>query len=159
MWGALSDERTGLSFTIASGARQRSHSRVRVPWDSRPCFTVSDSRLPFSSPPTTRRVTMEVFDPASTRETVLRMTCPPFNNFGRTEWRPPPRTISCHSVRCHGNVLTEPLASNGLIHSYSLQRKHDYRTVPQQWTSALGPLFRLSGVMSQYNCYSGRAQQ
>jgi hypothetical protein len=29
--------------------------------------TVSDSRLPFSSPPTTRRVTMEVFDPASTR--------------------------------------------------------------------------------------------
>jgi hypothetical protein len=31
-------------------------------------FTVSDSRLPFSSPPTTRRVTVEVFDPASTRE-------------------------------------------------------------------------------------------
>jgi hypothetical protein len=35
--------------------------------DSRPYFTVSDSRLPFSSPPTTRRVTVEVFDPASTR--------------------------------------------------------------------------------------------
>jgi hypothetical protein len=32
----LSDERTGLSFTIAAGLRQRSHSRVRVPWDSRP---------------------------------------------------------------------------------------------------------------------------
>jgi hypothetical protein len=30
-------------------------------------FTVSDSRLPFSSPPTTRRVTVEVFDPAFTR--------------------------------------------------------------------------------------------
>jgi hypothetical protein len=29
--------------------------------------TVSDSRLPFSSPPTTRRATVEVFDPASTR--------------------------------------------------------------------------------------------
>jgi hypothetical protein len=67
IWGALSDERTGLSFTNAPGRRQRSHSRVRVPWDSRPYFTVSDSRLPFSSPPTTRRVTMEVFDPASTR--------------------------------------------------------------------------------------------
>jgi hypothetical protein len=26
MWGALSDERTGLSFTIAAGPRQRSHS-------------------------------------------------------------------------------------------------------------------------------------
>jgi hypothetical protein len=47
---------------------QRSHSRVRVSWDSRPYFTVSNSRLPFSSPLTTRRVTVEVFDPASTRE-------------------------------------------------------------------------------------------
>jgi hypothetical protein len=71
MWGALSDERTGLPFKIAAGPRQRSHSRVRVrvPWDSRPYFTVSDSRLPFSSPPTTRRVTVEVFDPASKRNT------------------------------------------------------------------------------------------
>jgi hypothetical protein len=39
---------------------------VVVPWDLRPYFTVSDLRLPFSSPPTTRRVTVEVFDPAST---------------------------------------------------------------------------------------------
>jgi hypothetical protein len=68
MWGALSDKRTGLSVTIAAGPRQRSHSRVRVPWDSRPYFTVSDSRLPFSSPPTTRRATVEVFGPASTRD-------------------------------------------------------------------------------------------
>jgi hypothetical protein len=44
MWGALSDERTGLSFTIAAGPRQRSLSRVPVPWDSWPYFTVSDSR-------------------------------------------------------------------------------------------------------------------
>jgi hypothetical protein len=29
MWGALSDERTGMSFTIAAGPRQRSHSGVR----------------------------------------------------------------------------------------------------------------------------------
>jgi hypothetical protein len=42
-------------------------SRVRVPWDSWPYFTVSDLRLPFSSPPTTRRITVEVFEPASTR--------------------------------------------------------------------------------------------
>jgi hypothetical protein len=34
MWGALSDERTVLSFTIAAGPRQRSHFRVQVPWDS-----------------------------------------------------------------------------------------------------------------------------
>jgi hypothetical protein len=34
-WGALSDERTGLSFVCASGPCQRSLSRVLVPWDSR----------------------------------------------------------------------------------------------------------------------------
>jgi hypothetical protein len=62
LWGALSDERTGLSYLCAAGPCQRSLSRVRVPWDLRPYFTVSDLRLPFSSPPTTRRVTVEVFD-------------------------------------------------------------------------------------------------
>jgi hypothetical protein len=31
MWGAPSDERTGLSFIKAAGPRQRSHSRVLVP--------------------------------------------------------------------------------------------------------------------------------
>jgi hypothetical protein len=36
----------GLLFTIAAGSRQRSYSRVRVPRDSLPYFTVSDSRLP-----------------------------------------------------------------------------------------------------------------
>jgi hypothetical protein len=56
-----------MSFTIVADPRQRSHSRVRVPWDSRPYFTVSDSKLPFSSPPTTRMATVEAFDPASTR--------------------------------------------------------------------------------------------
>jgi hypothetical protein len=66
-WGAFSDERTGLSFIHAAGSCQRSHSQVWVPSNSRPYFTVSFFRLPFSSPPTTRRVTVEVFDPASTR--------------------------------------------------------------------------------------------
>jgi hypothetical protein len=91
-WGALSDDKTGLSFTIAAGPRQRSHSRVRVSRDSWQYVTVSDWRLPksggrgtriyirnraahlhpralgsFSSPPTTRRATVEVFEPASTR--------------------------------------------------------------------------------------------
>jgi hypothetical protein len=47
MWGALFDERTGLSFTVVAGPRRRSHFRVRVPWNSRPYFTVSDSRLIF----------------------------------------------------------------------------------------------------------------
>jgi hypothetical protein len=36
----------GLSFTIPAGPRQRSHSQVRVPRDSWPHFSVSDSRHP-----------------------------------------------------------------------------------------------------------------
>jgi hypothetical protein len=50
---SLSDERMRLSFTVAAGTGQHSHSRVRVPWDSQPYFTVSDSKLPFSPPLTT----------------------------------------------------------------------------------------------------------
>jgi hypothetical protein len=46
MWGSLSDDRSGLPFTIAAGPRQPSHSCVRVPRDSWSCFTVSDLRLP-----------------------------------------------------------------------------------------------------------------
>jgi hypothetical protein len=91
IWGALSDESTGLSFTIAVGPRHCSHSWVRVPRDSWQYFTVSDLRLPqpggpgpriyippgsvwpsctlrhwvaFSSPLATRRATVEVFEPA-----------------------------------------------------------------------------------------------
>jgi hypothetical protein len=66
-WGALFNEGMGLYFVYAAGPCQRSLSRVRVPLDSRQYFTVSDLRLPFSSPPTSRRVMVEVFDPASTR--------------------------------------------------------------------------------------------
>jgi hypothetical protein len=90
--GAPPDERMGLLFTIVDCPRQRSHSRVRVPRNSWPYFTVPDSRLPQSggsgrhiyipqeqggpvipqalgsilSPPTTRRATEKVFEPAST---------------------------------------------------------------------------------------------
>jgi hypothetical protein len=68
IWDAVSDERTGLSFTIAAGPRQRSHSWVGVPWDLRPYFTLSDSSLLLSAPSTTLWATVEVFDPASTRD-------------------------------------------------------------------------------------------
>jgi hypothetical protein len=45
LWGALSDERTVLSFVCAADPRQRSLSWVRVSWDSRPYITVSVLRL------------------------------------------------------------------------------------------------------------------
>jgi hypothetical protein len=60
LWRALSDEWMGLSFICAAGPCQRNVSRVLVPWDLRPYFTVSHLRLPFSSPHATRRVTVEL---------------------------------------------------------------------------------------------------
>jgi hypothetical protein len=54
MWGTLSDEKAGMSFTIAAGTRQRSHSRVRVTRERLPYFTVSDSRLPQLGGPDSR---------------------------------------------------------------------------------------------------------
>jgi hypothetical protein len=71
MWGALSNERTGLSFTIVVGPCQYCHFRVRVPRDSRTYFIISYLRLPFLSLSTIRRATAEVFDPASTRDCFL----------------------------------------------------------------------------------------
>jgi hypothetical protein len=40
--GTLSHERMGLSFTTAVVPRQRSHSQVRVPWDSQSFSAVLD---------------------------------------------------------------------------------------------------------------------
>jgi hypothetical protein len=61
LYNILSEERMGLSLTIVSGSRQCIHSRIRVLWDSRPYLNVLDSRLPFLTPPTIRRATMEVY--------------------------------------------------------------------------------------------------
>jgi hypothetical protein len=46
IWGAFSETRLGLLFTITAGPRQRSYSRVRVPRGSWPYFTLSDLRFP-----------------------------------------------------------------------------------------------------------------
>jgi hypothetical protein len=59
--GALSHERAGPSFVYATSPCQCSLSRVRVPWDSRPYFTVSELRLPCSSPPMICRVTVTLW--------------------------------------------------------------------------------------------------
>jgi hypothetical protein len=49
-------------------------SAVVLGSESRPYFTVSDSKFPFASPPTTYRATVEVFDTTSTRATPRRVT-------------------------------------------------------------------------------------
>jgi hypothetical protein len=80
MWGALSDERTGMSFTIAAGSRQRSHSRSESR-DTRDHILLSQIRVfPFrrlllpaglrwrySIPPPLRRLSLKLFN-----ETVIQ---------------------------------------------------------------------------------------
>jgi hypothetical protein len=51
-------------------------------------------RLPFSSPPTTRRVTVEVFDPAYTRGTVDLSLLLSIYNFGLTGYETPRSTVA-----------------------------------------------------------------
>jgi hypothetical protein len=64
LWGALSDEKTSLSFVYAAGSSQRSLSRVRVPWYSdqfllsqiwgfpfRRLLRLAGSRWRYSTPP------------------------------------------------------------------------------------------------------------
>jgi hypothetical protein len=113
LWGALSDERTGLSFVYAVGPCQRSLFRVQVPWNSRPYFTVSDLRLSFSSPLTTRRVTVEVsLYNLSARTTQKQPSCWEglFTDLLHSNGRP---VVS--RVRFRGNVFTELLPSNGSV--------------------------------------------
>jgi hypothetical protein len=69
---------------------------------SRDHILLSVLRLPFSSPPTTRRVTVEIFDLTSTRVAPLPMNYNPFIISRRPEYRSSCRTISCHSA-----VVTE----------------------------------------------------
>jgi hypothetical protein len=51
------------SFVYVAGHRQRSLFWFRVPWDSWPYLTLWDLTLPFSSPLSTRRLTVEVLEP------------------------------------------------------------------------------------------------
>jgi hypothetical protein len=86
MWGALSDERTGLSFTLlvlASAGVLGFKSR-----GTRDHILLSHIRdSPISSPPTTRRASVELFDPASTREMMFLAASFTYIFSGRTSWK------------------------------------------------------------------------
>jgi hypothetical protein len=56
-------------------------------------FTVSDLGVPFLSPPTTRRVIVEVFDPASTRAYSVMSAGPRYIDYTRTAEKIPLPTI------------------------------------------------------------------
>jgi hypothetical protein len=168
MWGALSDESTGLSFTIAASPRQHSHSRVRVPWDSRPYFTVSDWRLPFSMPPTTRKATMKVFDPTSTRgnsDCLYSLEEDPQKTHSL-----PSNGYSNHIKNISSSIVLFTLIR--LLLAYSLPRECVFRVVVQQrvschsnrifrnhcviWhcttTDALFHCYCSNGILSFYAC-------
>jgi hypothetical protein len=106
VWGAVSDERTGLSFTVAAGPRQRSHFRVRVVWDSWSYFTVSDSRLPFGRLLRLARSRWRYAPPHC-------CSCPGYN-FSARSTQKTSFFYYCMCIRCHGNVFTELLPRNGL---------------------------------------------
>jgi hypothetical protein len=88
------------------------------PWDSRPYFIISDSRLPFLSPPTTRRATVEVFDPASTQEYCWYLPGIPLGqsfaywleNTYRNNWV---FALVATTTRCYENKCLFQLTSSG----------------------------------------------
>jgi hypothetical protein len=61
MWGALSDEKSGLYFSVFAGHCQRSLSEIWVPWDSWTQFIVSI----IETPPTWRANFLYLFPPGT----------------------------------------------------------------------------------------------
>jgi hypothetical protein len=129
LWGALSDERSGLPFVCAAGPCQRSLSRVRVPWDSQPYFLshiwdfpfrrllrLAGSRWRYSTPPphgyelqadscytTAARTTQKTqfyCCVAQTTQKTSHVVC-------KYCW-------SVTSLRLRGSVFTEPLPRSAL---------------------------------------------
>jgi hypothetical protein len=87
--------------------------RVRVPWDTWPYITVSESSRSFSSPPTTRKATVKVFDPASTplhgpsrKHSVQEYLC------------------YCIRIRCRRNVLTSRCLETALVYLFISRSLH-----------------------------------
>jgi hypothetical protein len=131
--------------------REDGFSRLRVPWDLRPYFTVSDLRLPFSSYPI----------------------------LAGSRWRysimPPHGILLCHfssvfSVCCirHSDCLDETFSKDSVsrFRSYGLQRvgchreltrfgirSHPTRKAKPRTAGGGGGRSRLSGIASQYEKY------
>jgi hypothetical protein len=135
----------GLSFTIAVGPRQRSHSRVRVPWDSWLYFTVSESHWSQSQ----SYLTTGGLLPISSSH---RRTSAPYRTSDRTAQKTPFLTnfsIVASRLRCHGNLFIEPLPSKGRLfwlHYSSLQSLYHSIMFVQEWLKEPIPLY---SVLSQ----------
>jgi hypothetical protein len=121
--GAPPLTRTGLSFTIAAGPRQCSHSRIRVPWDSR-LSQIRDFHFVSS------------YDSQGYGGDIRLLLK------DRTE------NTDFQQLHCCWRVFTDPLLINGLrnfivilLRARLFLRESVYRVVAWQWTSPLAPLF------------------
>jgi hypothetical protein len=118
MWGTLSDERMGLSFKIAAGPRQRSHSRVPVsrsrlsqPGGTGPCIYI---------PQALGSLFVAFYETqgygGGIRSRLHRGWCPRYI----TPLHGPHRKhrfqqflYCCMHIRCRGNVFIEPCPCSG----------------------------------------------
>jgi hypothetical protein len=158
MWGTASEERTSLSFTIAAGRHQCSHSRIRIPQDSWPCFNVADLRVPQPGVPgPCIYIPQEQGDPVIPQALGFFVTSCNSQGYGGgiqiclhtgATYSSPAGPCSVVSARTTQKTLlpTVPL----LLCINSFLRKRLYRTIALQWPPPLVPLFQLLAVVSQY---------
>jgi hypothetical protein len=145
IWGGVSDERACLSYTIAAGPRQRSHCQVRVPWDTRPYFTVSDLRLPFRRLLRLAGLRWRYSTPPPHRILSCKwITCPFMTRCGPQTEHIFERFVCCNlRTPCHGNACL-PNRCPATVYS-ALPGECAQRSAAQQTV-----INRLSGVMSQH---------
>jgi hypothetical protein len=108
----------GLSFTISAGPRQRSHSQVRVPLDSRPHFTVSDSRLHQPGPGSCIYIPQEQGGPV-----ILPGSGFPFRRPLRLDSASTRDFLS--SAICH-NIQRAPTCTQDTVQTRGLSRSNDH---------------------------------
>jgi hypothetical protein len=169
----FSDERIGFSFTIAAGQSFSGQipAGLMTTFETPPTWRATSLYLyrpgigwpeytprhwvPFPSPPTTSRATVEVFDPASTRASLS--SAGHVSSLHSFESDPTENTVSIVIstipqlllIRCRTNVFAETLPSNGhlfWLHYSGFRPSCHY--IIKLWTGSKG--FRL-GSQRKHN--------
>jgi hypothetical protein len=120
MWGALFDERMGLSFVYATGPCQCSLSQVQVPWYSRPYFAVLTHRYTNLS---------------LNRSLLYRQRTDNTGNKSRDNYY----CWSVTSLHLRGSLFTEPLCRSGLHNLIPLLHARIVGCLPFRYLATLWP--------------------